>query len=63
MAESAGAQASPTFKLVLVGDGGTGKVSSFDMLVLLGGGPDKAHMSRTASGQTRESGFGFGSLF
>ncbi len=26
MAEGAGAQAPPTFKLVLVGDGGTGKV-------------------------------------
>ena len=26
MAEGAGAQAAPTFKLVLVGDGGTGKV-------------------------------------
>ena len=26
MAEQAGAQAPPTFKLVLVGDGGTGKV-------------------------------------
>ena len=28
MAEAAGAQAPPTFKLVLVGDGGTGKVST-----------------------------------
>ena len=28
MAEAASAQAPPTFKLVLVGDGGTGKVSS-----------------------------------
>lgn len=27
MAEAAGAQSAPTFKLVLVGDGGTGKVS------------------------------------
>lgn len=28
MAEGAGAQAPPTFKLVLVGDGGTGKVGA-----------------------------------
>lgn len=51
MAESAGAQPPPTFKLVLVGDGGTGKVSFLYIYsFLLGGGPDKAHVSRTASG-------------
>ena len=30
MAESAGNQATPSFKLVLVGDGGTGKVRLLD---------------------------------
>lgn len=35
MAEGAGAQAPPTFKLVLVGDGGTGKVSSLECSALV----------------------------
>lgn len=32
-----GAQAPPTFKLVLVGDGGTGKASSWTLLLILSG--------------------------
>ena len=32
MAEAAGGQATPSFKLVLVGDGGTGKVCLFTMM-------------------------------
>lgn len=35
MAEASGAQVPPTFKLVLVGDGGTGKVCSPAYLPLL----------------------------
>jgi len=43
MAEAAGAQAPPTFKLVLVGDGGTGKVRQSSMLSYLLGRRKKLH--------------------
>ena len=41
MAEGAGAQAPPTFKLVLVGDGGTGKVCASPALALATATSDK----------------------
>lgn len=48
------AQAPPTFKLVLVGDGGTGKVSGFDL---------SSRVSIPGQGRGRWSGYPFIDIF